>query len=294
MQTRRASKTTDAMPLFFSPEVSKARRFYLDLSPPESAGLAVVCGGVEHTGPNYAIHRATFPFFSLEYVVRGDGIVKLRGREHRLQPGRLFSYGPGIRHDITARPGQALVKYFVDFAGREAKPLLSACGLAPGQVSQVFPPTGLQAVFDELISCGLKASRRSGEICVKLLECLALEIADSLAPMEGAERLAFSTYHQARSYIHQHFRRLKTLEEISAQCHVNNAYLCRLFRRYDHQSPYQCLLRLKLNIAAERLHEPGALVKQVAEETGFNDPFHFSRAFKGVFGLAPNEFRKLR
>jgi AraC-like DNA-binding protein len=67
-----------------------------------------------------------------------------------------------------------------------------------------------------------------------------------------------------------------------------------LFRRYDHQSPYQYLLRLRMNLAAEQLHQPGALVKQVAEQTGFDDPFHFSRAFKSVFGLSPDAFRRLR
>ena len=87
---------------------------------------------------------------------------------------------------------------------------------------------------------------------------------------------------------------LKTLQQIAQERHVDGAYLCRLFQRYDHQSPYQFLMRLKMNLAAERLQKPGALVKQVSEESGFNDPFHFSRAFKKVFGLAPDDFRRLR
>ena len=42
----------------------------------------------------------------------------------------------------------------------------------------------------------------------------------------------------------------------------------------------------KMDYAAERLQSPGVMVKQVAEETGFTNPFHFSRVFKSVFGLA--------
>ena len=56
-------------------------------------------------------------------------------------------------------------------------------------------------------------------------------------------------------------------------CHVDPAYLCRLFGRYDHQSPYQFLLRLKMNLAAERLQDPAALVKQVAAESALPTPF---------------------
>jgi AraC-like DNA-binding protein len=92
----------------------------------------------------------------------------------------------------------------------------------------------------------------------------------------------------------KHFRRLRALDEIAAERHVNNAYLCRLFRRYQHQSPYQFLLRLKLNFAASRLQTPGILIIQIAAELGFSDPFHFSRLFRSVHGLSPAAFRSLR
>ena len=32
----------------------------------------------------------------------------------------------------------------------------------------------------------------------------------------------------------------------------------------------------------------------LAAELGFDDPFHFSRAFKNVLGLSPETFRRLR
>jgi AraC-like DNA-binding protein len=90
------------------------------------------------------------------------------------------------------------------------------------------------------------------------------------------------------------FVRLQTLDQIAAERHVNKAYLCRLFHRYDQQTPYQFLLRLKMNHAAEQLQQPGMLVKQVAEQAGFADPFHFSRVFRAVLGLSPARFRNLR
>jgi AraC-like DNA-binding protein/quercetin dioxygenase-like cupin family protein len=282
-----------AAPEFFSPQVAAARRFYLDLNPPRNQRLVVVCGGVEHCQPDYAIHRATFPFYSIEYVARGHGQLKLKGHTHVLQPGRLFAYGPGVPHHITGAAAAPPIKYFVNFAGTGALTLLRSCRLAPGQVARVFPPNALVPLFDELVASGLQASRRQAELCARLLECLALKIAAAQAPLEEVETLAFATYQQCREHIEQHFLRLHSLAQIAAECHANNAYLCRLFRRYDQQTPYQYLLRLKMNHAAARLQQPRVLVKQVAEETGFADPFHFSRVFKTVLGLAPNSFRTL-
>jgi AraC-like DNA-binding protein len=285
---------TRPAPGFFSTEVAAARRFFLDLSPPKRRPLAVVCGGLEHCTTGYAIRRESFPFFSIEYVARGRGTVLLRNRAQPLQPGRLFSYGPGVPHDITGNPGYPLVKYFVDFAGRDAALLLNTCRLPPGEVAQVFPPHALAPLFDELIESGLRGGPEGEALCVKLLECLALKIAATRAPAAGAETRAFTTFQECRRHIEQHFHRLRTLEEIAAECHTNDAYLCRLFRRYDHQSPYQYLLRLKMNLAAQRLQQGDCLVKQVGEELGFADPFHFSRVFKGVLGLSPDAFRRMR
>lgn len=287
-------KKRQAVPAFFSQDVAEARRFYLDLSPAGDQPLVVVCGGREHCTPDYSICRDTFPFYSLEYVVRGRGELSLKGRPFALKPGRIFAYGPGVPHRISGEATDPLVKYFVDFSGPGATGFMRSCNLLPGRVLDVFPPHALQALFDELIENGVRVRRESPDLCVKLLECLALRIVGARAPLEGAETLAFVTYEHCRRYIEQHYLRLRTLEQIAGECHVNKAYLCRLFRRFDDQSPYQHLLRLKMNFAASRLQQSGALVKQVAEESGFSDPFHFSRVFHSMMGISPAAFRQLR
>jgi AraC-like DNA-binding protein len=249
---------------------------------------------MERCARDYAIERTTFPYLAIEFVAEGRGNLRLKGRRHELRAGRLFCYGPGIAQEIATDPDERLVKYFVNFTGREARTLLKAAGLVVGGTTQVFAPHELEVVFDELIHSGIKGTRQSPAICARLLEVLLLKIAEVSAASSAVESQAFITYQHCRQHLREQFLRLRTLEEAAGECHVNVAHLCRLFRRFDHQSPYQFLLRLKMNLAAERLHEPTALVKQVAEEVGFGDQFHFSRVFKSVFGVAPDAFRKLR
>jgi AraC-like DNA-binding protein len=286
--------TTKLPPTFFSPQVLEARRFYLDLAPASNKPVAVVCGGWERCAPDYAIHRPTFPYHSIEFVVRGKGTLSLAGEDFAVLPGAVFFYGPGIAQKITTDAADPLVKYFVDFTGPRTVRLLRQCLLAPGSVVRVFAPGDIQRLFDDLILNGLSGSRFSSRICDLLLEYLILKIADGLMPREAMQTPAYTTYQRCREHIQSQHLRLHTQAQIARECHVNPAYLCRLFRRYDHQTPYQYLMRLKMNLAAERLRDPGSLVKQVAAELGFSDPFHFSRAFKSVFGLSPEAFRRLR
>jgi len=283
-----------AVPEFFSPQVGEAHRFYLDLDPPRRRPLTVVCGGLEYCSPDYAIHRSSFPYFCIEYVVRGKGELKLGRHTHVLNAGQIFSYGPGIPHHINTEPNEPLVKYFVDFVGSQASTLLKSCHLAGGHLARVFPAESLTPLYDELIQSGLHAGSKSTQLCTKLLECLALKAAARTAPLTETESRAFSTYHRCRAHIEQHFLRLHTLEQVADECRVNSAYLCRLFHRYDHESPYQHLLRLKMNRAAMHLQQPGTLVKEAAMVVGFDDTFHFSRVFHNVLGMSPAEFRRLR
>ena len=287
---RQAAKTPD----FFSAQVSSARRFYLNLQPPRGTKLAVVCGGVEHCAPDYEIRRETFPFYSIEYVARGEGSLKLGRRSHKLHPGIIFAYGPGVGQHITSNPHKPLVKYFVDFAGTQSAQWIRQSGLAPGKVSQVFPPNEIQPLFDELIRNGQRGTRHAPELCRQLLGCLGVKLLEARAPVQGADSLAFATYQHCRQLVAEQFHRLRTLEQIARECHLDTTYLCRLFKRFDQQSPYQFLTRVKMNAAAAQLQQPGALVKNVAADLGFSNPFHFSRVFKSVFAVAPETFRKLR
>jgi AraC-like DNA-binding protein len=287
-------RKAETPPEFFSRQIREARRFYLDLAPPSDAPLAVVCGGYEVCAPNYAIHRSSFPYYSIEFVVRGRGTLNLGGQRFTLFPGAVFSYGPDVAQDITTDDRDPLQKYFVDFAGVRAPELLRQYGLPPATFTRVFATAEIQAVLEDLIRDGLKGTGLCNALCVALLEYLIVRVADSQMPWEARQTPAFATYQRCRQHIAAHFRRLKSLEQIAKQCHVDRAYLCRLFRRYDRQTPYHFLMRLKMNVAAERLQDPGVLVKQVAAELGFDDPFHFSRAFKNLFGFSPEAFRRLR
>lgn len=290
-RSTRVPRRAKTAPEFFSDKVARARRFYLSLNPPKDCRLAVVCGGLESTTPEYAIKRDSFPFYSIEYVVGGRGKVKLNGRGGSLEAGRIFSYGPEVRQEISGDPAEPLVKYFVDFAGSEALELLRSCHLAPGSMMQIYPANALQPLFDELIQTGLRAHRSSAAFCAKILECLTLKINIAKTPLEDMNTLAFRTHEECRRHIEKNFCRLRNLGQISKECHVTNGYLCRLFSRYEQQSPYTYLLRLKMNYAAELLQKGNILVKQVAEQVGFENEFLFSRRFKYVFGVSPKAFR---
>jgi AraC-like DNA-binding protein len=279
-------------PAFFSRQVKYVRSFYLDLAPPPDAGLTVVCGGFERCHPDYVIDRPTFQYLGLEFVASGTGSLSLAGQEATLAPGLVFCYGPGVAHRMVADREDPPSKYFVDFAGTDAIGRLRECRLGPGALCHVANPVDIQRVFDDLIHDGSRGGAMATQLCSSRLQYLILRIAASLSPGNEDHTAAFSTYMRCRRHIEDHHVRLTQLQEIAQECGVSEAYLCRLFQRYDRQTPYQFLTRLKMNRAAKLLEDPGRLVKQIAADLSYRDAFHFSRAFKNVFGVSPRGFRE--
>lgn len=285
--------STDWQPDFFSQQVRKAQRFYLNLKASPKKGLNVLCGGYEECAPDYAIHRAAFPFLTLEFVLAGKGNVRLGQRQAALAAGVVFTYGPDTPQEMSADSLDPPRKYFVNFAGRGAPKLLRDCGLEPGAICAVTGPSKVQHLLDDLIEHGSRGGRLAGDLCDALFRYLLLRISSTSALGDTHRSPAYSTYLRCRDHIERHFARLHTLKQIASETSVDQAYLCRLFQRFDHQSPYHTLVRLKMNEAAERLRATDTLVKGVAEALGYADAFHFSRAFKTVFGISPQAFRRL-
>lgn len=285
---KRSALRTGDEPAFVSRQVSEARRYYLDLNPPRSAALAVVCGGREHMRPDYLVERPGFTYHCVELVTEGAGTVELAGRRQRLGPGVVFAYGPGVRHVIRTDPRRPMRKYYVDFTGTEAAALLSTTPLGRWRAAQIADPHELADIFEALDREARGDDRLAPELCATLLRLLLLKIRSrALSPGRGAPR-AFATYARLRRHLEQHHERLRTVEELAHECRLTPIHVTRLFRRFARIGAYRFLLRLRMNRAAELLLDDGLLVKEVAERLGFPDAFTFSRAFKRIHGVPPS------
>jgi AraC-like DNA-binding protein len=278
---------------FFVKQVINARRFCLDLSPDAGKALTIVSGGVEKCSPDYNNQRDGFPFYCVEFVAFGEGSLRLKGKQYRLFPGSIFSYGPGTAHHIVCVPEQPMTKFFIDFTGRKALHYLKLVSLSPGNVAQCRNAAAITDMFDNMVKAGCRETRYAKEICFSLFEALFYAVAEDIIPLGSPRERAFTTFYQAKDIIDEKFLELNTLGDIARLSNVNPTYLCRLFKRFEGETPYHYLVRCKMRYAANLLHGGTRLVKEVAAAVNFDDQYQFSRTFKRIYNLSPERFAKL-
>lgn len=273
---------------FISKQVLSGEYFFLNLTPPSGAQGVVVCGGLEKCAPNYHIARNRFRYHSLEYVVGGEGELTISNETYPLHAGAMFGYGPATRHVIATNPKKPLVKYFVDFVGPRFTQLLKTHPLASHK--PYYFSTHVRHLFETLHKNGRDNNPQVHKICACLLELLILQTADAALLLKDAESPAHQTFQQIRDAIEQKFLAFSALPDIATHCHIDASYICRLFKRYSTESPYEMLVRLKMRHAADLLNNGHTFIKDVAATVGFHDPYHFSRVFKSVYGVSPKAF----
>jgi AraC-like DNA-binding protein len=278
-------------PGFLSRQVTRARRFYFGLEPDRGEGaLEVAGGGWELVARDYTIHRATFPWLSIEFVAGGSGRLTIGGVSHALQRSTVFSYGPGVPHRIETDPDQPLSKHYLNFRGREAEDLLATLGLAPGCCRPFANADEIEDGIEALIDEGAADQPQAPAIAGLQLRILFLKMTGSGPAVNDAETSARHTLRRCVAYIDRHFLELRTIEEAAAACHVSVGHLTRAFARFGQGSPYRYLTRKKMVHAARLLDSGSFLVGEVADRLGL-DPFQFSRVFKRIHGISPSEFK---
>ena len=160
------------------------------------------------------------------------------------------------------------------------------------QPLRVPDPSVIRGLFEDLQTYGVSGSTRSPRLCATIVELLLLLVAETGTTMQHSNSVAWSRYEQCRQFIVDNSATIQTLEDVCETCNLDKAYLCRLFKRFSNESPYQLLTRLKMARAAELLLHSDLLAKEVAPIVGFDDPYHFSKVFKRTYGMGPAAFRE--
>lgn len=275
-------------PAFISRAVTQARCFYLELNPKDERSLTVICGGWERCAPNYEINRRRFSYYGVELVADGEGWLELDGKEYALQRGSAFAYGPGTPHRIRTDSNNCLGKYFVDITGKACRDLLEETGLAPGEYRLLTEPEVAELAFEQVIASGQGDGRFATRITALETEALLLRMAE--APLAGDERQhSRRTFTRCRAYMDAHFLDLPSVQAAALACHIDPAYLSRLFAMHGYESPYRYLMRRKMAHAAGLLHGGSLIIREVADRLGM-DAFQFSKVFKRVYGISPAKF----
>jgi AraC-like DNA-binding protein/mannose-6-phosphate isomerase-like protein (cupin superfamily) len=282
--TRARAQTRFLVSLYHTPDEASRAVFY-----------SVVRAGHLLAGTDHRIERDHYPGQELIFCLRGRGTVKVRGREHGVEPGSLVWINCHRPHAYWSHPATPWELLWVRAEGPgleriggmlavDRLPVIT--GLRTQEVVPVFQrlfarmqrsttdaAAAIHADVARLIAAAFRARFRAGGL-------------DSTRPPlpPGVAKAV----QQMRLYYHQPWR----LRQLAALAGLSESSFSRLFRATMGTSPIDWLRRERINQAKRRLGETTDSVKEIAAQVGYHDPYFFSKDFKRFTGLAPTQFRQ--
>jgi AraC family transcriptional regulator len=140
---------------------------------------------------------------------------------------------------------------------------------------------------------GLPGGRLFGDSLLCAL-AVRLQCSYGVTPPRNAKRgngLPRARLNRVMEYVEANFHREIALTALADAAGMSPHYFSELFKQSVHSSPYQYVLRRRIENARELLREPGVSVLEAAVRCGFSDQSQFTKLFRRIVGLTPTAYR---
>ena len=125
------------------------------------------------------------------------------------------------------------------------------------------------------------------------IEGLSLEVmAEALRQQSRSpERLAPKWLEQARALLHDQISERHSIRQIAGSVGVHPVHLVREFRKHYRLTVGEYLRRLRVEFACRKLTDTDTPLIDIALAAGFSQQSHFTKTFKKLTGVTPNQYR---
>lgn len=250
-----------------------------------------------HHEPNFKTGMHMHSYSTLIYVVSGRGKCIAADRSFQLEPDTVLFLDKGVAHQMTDKPGGAMVVFVVYFSSEV--PIVDQEALEPlvknplVHVRQHNSRYLRQLLRQMLHEQKAKPPLYQSSLC----QCLA-SIVLSLHRMalSGAEKRdnlsTQSKVLEVLDYVSSHYYESFTLSDAAADVGISARQFANVCRQLKGQSFVQYLNEIRINRAVELLVNTPMSISAVAFEVGFEELSTFYRAFKKHKSQTPMSFRK--
>lgn len=251
---------------------------------------------------------ATLAVLTISHTHDGHQLSLLLGGQVRvmvddvaftMREGDLFFLAAGLPHaivDFKGEPEAIVVQFKPDLIPDAASSLPDFAFveqlLRKGVGGLVFHR--VQPAMLESIACAVGMHRVSA--LFNLLDYLGRNLTDATLLSQRASVGVDTDTVSARAnqYLLSHYREQVVLKQVADCCHLQEAALCRAYKRETGVTIFHQLQLIRLEMACSLLRGTTQSIAEVAYNCGFSTPSGLNRLFAKIIGVTPTDYRKLK
>lgn len=245
------------------------------------------------------------PFYELVFVSGGNLTIKSEDFNGVLEKNRMIIHRPDEYHSLSCEKGDSPTVIIIGFTctGGELERFSSSpLILADEDIKKlaeiikegrnVFAPPYNVPVYD--MKKKEKLPYGAEQLLKILIEYFLIGITRknlSEHDDDGAKYERFSPK-EIVDYIDSNFLEKITLDELAFIFRTNRSTLCKTFKEFTGNTVVEYINDKKIWLAKKKISTTNKTFTEIAEEMGFESIHYFTRFFKKMTELSPNEYRK--
>ena len=234
-----------------------------------------------------SIERINYEYCTIEYVIEGEGYLECAGKISHLKKDSIYFLHKHQDHRYWPNPLSPWQKIFFIVDGSFMEQLLKIYGL--DQIYIVENCSSIFHCFTEIMTlCSSSAPDKDlrGSVLFHqfVMDLYEIIYAEHWQMPEEINIL--------KKFLDENTGRKVNLDEICQQVSRSKPHLIRLFKKYTGSTPYDYLMKKRVEHAKLMLIHSTMSIKEIADKLQFSDQYYFSNYFKKTTGTTPSEFRR--
>jgi AraC-like DNA-binding protein len=249
--------------------------------------------------PNAFGHRMERPQhqdYLLIYCTDGEGLVAANGSQVSVNAGDILVLPKGIAHHYRATTNAPWSIYWIHFAGSLCdsflKPLLNA-----DETLTILSPRGHAKIisdFETLLGVRQTGYNQRNFIHASNLLRQLLSYLSATQPLTSTKEGIHFDLDAVHALMQEKLHGRLALEELAEKVNLSKYHFSSKYKALTGQSPIQHFLHLKMEHACYLLDISGNSIKAISRDLGYEDNYYFSRLFKQIIGVSPQQYRQLK
>ena len=249
--------------------------------------------------PEYAHTRHMLLVHGIEQPVQAERRFDGHRQQELIGRGSNIAIVPAsVRHQVSWSQESAFTLLFLDpnYLIQVAYESISADRI------ELIPQFAMHDPFIDRIGRSLAAELKSNEFGSRLFAdslttALSVHLLRNYSDMQkalaiGSGGLPQRKLRQAIAYIHDRLSENLSLSEIARELDMSQYYFARLFKQSMGVSPYQYVMRLRIERTKYLLRMTSLSIAAIAQQTGFSNQNQLTIQFRRFTGTTPSNYRK--
>lgn len=254
--------------------------------------------GYEQCDPGHSFGPLARNHYLFHYIISGTGTLlanNSRGvtQSFSIRSGQGFLIFPGQINTYYADEHLPWEYMWIEFDGLRVKESLDLTELSPD--TPVYHPHSkeLREMLAQEMEYIVNHPQESPMHLIGHLYLFLDYMTRSTTRTTSVHSSKMSDYYikEAINFIEQNFQNNISIEEIASVCGINRSYFGKIFRDTVGRSPQEFLMHYRMVKATELLKLTSLSIADIGSAVGYENQLHFSRAFKGIYGVPPREWR---